>query len=127
MDVNCMRAGRSVIVERYAALAAASGVKPEEAMHERYLAKQLLRAGSRRQAASVFMALAFRHGRWQELLRAAAALVAPRLTDQLGRARATAAVPATWHIEANAWLRPFRDTRQTELRGPHAWTEAGDL
>jgi hypothetical protein len=127
MDVNRMRTGRAIIVERYAALAAACGAKSEEAMHERYLAKQLLRAGSRRQAASIFATLAFKHGRWRELPRVAAALIAPRLTDQLGRTRATAAVPAVWHREAEAWLEPIRGASGTQARSSHAWTEAREL
>lgn len=109
MNINHMRAGRLVIAERYAALSAACGAKRGEAAHERYLAKQLLRAGSRRQAASIFTSLAFKHGRWRELPRAAAALVAPRMTDRLGQMRATAAVPAAWRCEAEHWLRSIRD------------------
>jgi hypothetical protein len=127
MNVDHMRAGRLAIARRYAALSAACGAQQKEAEHERYLAKQLLRAGSRRQAASIFTALAFKHGRWRELPRAAAALVAPRLTDQLGQTRATAAVPATWRGEAEDWLRPIRDASRAEARGFPAWTEAGEL
>lgn len=117
MDVHRMRTGRSIIVERYAALATECGARPGEAMHERYLAKQLLRAGSRRQAASIFTTLAFKHRRWRELPRAAAALVAPRLTDQLGRTRAAAAVPAAWRREAEVWLAPIRDASRTAALG----------
>jgi glycosyltransferase involved in cell wall biosynthesis len=127
MDVNRMRTGRSIIVNRYAVLAATCGAKPEEATHERYLAKQLLRAGSRWQAASIFTVLAFRHGRWRELPRAAAALVAPQLTDQIGRTRATAAVPSVWRREAETWLRPIREASQTEVHGAHTGTEAEEL
>lgn len=109
MDVTRMRAGCSAIIERYAALAAACGVEPQEALHERYLARQLLRAGSRGKAAAIFAALVLKHGRWRELPRAAAALVAPRLTDHLGQARAKAAVPPAWRREADNWLRPIRE------------------
>jgi hypothetical protein len=116
MDVNRMRTGRSIIVERYAALAARHGARPDEASHERYLAKQLLRGGSRLQAASIFASLVFKHRRWRELPRAAAALVAPRLTDRLGRSRATAEVPVAWRCEAEAWIQPIRAACRTEVR-----------
>ena len=127
MDVNRMRTGRSIIVERYAALAAQHGAKPEEASHERYLAKQLLRGGSRLQAASIFTSLAFRHGHWRELPRVAAALVAPRLTDRLGRSRATAEVPVAWRCEAEAWIRPIRAACRTEVRGSYVSAEVEAL
>lgn len=126
-NVKHMREGRNVIAERYSALAGACGAEPKQAQHERYLAKQLLRAGSRREAASIFTTLAFKHGRWRELPRAAAALVAPRLTDQLGQARATAAVPATWRCEAESWLRSIREESRAEVRGSHAWTATQEL
>jgi hypothetical protein len=96
-------------------LAMQRGVRPSEVAHERYLASQLLRAGSRRGAASIFAALAFKHKRWRELPRVAAALCAPRLTARLGKARAAAAVPAAWQAEAEAWLRPLRDTNERRL------------
>ncbi|QEL22535.1 glycosyltransferase family 2 protein [Bosea sp. F3-2] len=124
MDVNPMRAGRLVIVDRYAALAATYGVRPDEAGHERYLAKQLLRGGARWQAASIFMALAFRHGRWRELPRVAAALIAPQMTDRVGQARAAAAVPAPWRQEVELWLRPIRDASQASVERPQAWLGA---
>jgi glycosyltransferase involved in cell wall biosynthesis len=108
LNVERMRTGRSVIVNRYAALAALHGAKSEEASHERYLAKQLLRGGSGLQAASIFTSLAFKHRRWRELPRVASALVAPRLTDRLGRLRAAAQVPLAWRREAEAWIRPIR-------------------
>jgi glycosyltransferase involved in cell wall biosynthesis len=108
MNIERMRRSWSIIVDRYASLAAECGAAPDEAAYERYLAKQLLRGGSGRKAASIFAALAVRHRRWRELPRVAAALVAPRLTDRIGRARATAAVPEAWHREAGAWLRPLR-------------------
>jgi len=116
MDVNRMRTGRSIIVDRYAALAARHGARPDEASHERYLAKQLLRGGLRLQAASIFASLVFKHRRWRELPRAAAALVAPRLTDRLGRSRATAEVPVAWRCEAEAWIQPIRAACRTEVR-----------
>jgi glycosyltransferase involved in cell wall biosynthesis len=120
MDVNRMRASRSTIARRYAALARVRDVELQEGAHERYLAKQLLRARSRWQAASVFAALAFKHGRWGDLPRAAAALIAPGLTDRIGQARAAAAVPAAWRGEAEAWLRPIRDTNLAEIYGTNA-------
>lgn len=113
LDVDAMRAGRRSIAERYAALAAAYGACSDEAEHERYLAKQLLRAGARWRAAAIFATLALRHRRWRELPRVAAALLAPRMTDRIGQARAAAAVPAAWRQEAEAWLAPIRETSRT--------------
>jgi hypothetical protein len=127
MDVNRMRTGHSIIVDRYAALAAQHGARPDEASHERYLAKQLLRGGWRLQAASIFTSLAFRHRRWRELPRAAAALVAPRMTDRLGRSRATAEVPVAWRREAEAWIQPIRAACRTEVRHPYVGAEAEAL
>lgn len=123
MDVNRMRTGRSIIVDRYAALAARHSARPDEASHERYLAKQLLRGGSRLQAASIFASLAFKHRRWRELPRAAAALVAPRLIDRLGRSRATAEVPVAWRCEAEAWIQPIRAAYRTEVRQAYVGAE----
>jgi glycosyltransferase involved in cell wall biosynthesis len=117
MDAGRMRASRPIIARRYAALARACNVELQEAAHERYLARQLLRAGARWQAASIFAALALKHKRWGELPRAAAALAAPRLTDRIGQARAAAAVPAEWRGEAEAWLRAIRDAGLAETYG----------
>ena len=116
MDVDRMRTGRAIIVDRYAALAARHGARPDKASHERYLAEQLLRGGSRLQAASIFTSLAFRHRRWRELPRAAAAFVAPRLTGRIGRSRAAAEVPVAWRREAEAWIQPIRAAYDTEVR-----------
>jgi glycosyltransferase involved in cell wall biosynthesis len=121
-NVERMRTGRSVIVNRYAELAARHGAKSEEASHERYLAKQLLRGGSGLQAASIFTSLAFKHRRWRELPRAASALLAPRLTDRLGRSRATARVPVAWRREAEAWMQPIRAACRMEV--PHSYVGA---
>uniref|UniRef100_A0A9E7ZUQ9 Glycosyltransferase n=1 Tax=Bosea sp. NBC_00436 TaxID=2969620 RepID=A0A9E7ZUQ9_9HYPH len=114
MNVAPMRASRLTIARRYAALAAAHGVASDEAGHERYLAKQLLRAGARREAAAIFAPLAFRHGRWRELPRAAAALIAPRTMDGIGQARAAAAVSASWCREAELSLDPIHAANGTE-------------
>jgi glycosyltransferase involved in cell wall biosynthesis len=127
MDVNPMRAGRLVIAKRYAALATAHGVKSDEAGHERYLAKQLLRGGARWRAASIFAALAVRHGRWRELPRVAAALVAPRMTDRIGQTRAATAVPAPWRQEVELWLRPIRDANQSDMHRAQGWAGAREL
>lgn len=127
MNVDPMRAGRLVIAERYAALAAAHGVESDEAGHERYLARQLLRAGARWRAASIFSALAFRHRRWRELPRVAAALTAPKMTDRIGQARAAAAVPAAWRQEVETWLRPIREANRAGVQRSRAWTGAREL
>jgi glycosyltransferase involved in cell wall biosynthesis len=115
MDSGRMRTSRATIMERYAHLAEERGIRPTEDRYERYLAKQLLRAGSRRKAAHIFASLATKHGRWRELVHAAAALVAPRWTDRLGTARAAAAVPLDWLSEAAAWLRPLREANSEGL------------
>jgi glycosyltransferase involved in cell wall biosynthesis len=124
MDTGRMRTGRAMIVDRYARLAEERGIKLTEVRHERYLAKQLLRAGSGRKAASIFASLAIKHGRWRELPRAAAALVAPRWTDRLGTARAAAAVPPDWLAAAAEWLGQFRDAKLDRLPDPRAEPDA---
>ena len=68
--------------------------------------------------------LAFRHGRWRELPRAAAALVAPRVTDRIGQARAAAAVPPSWCREAELCLEPIRAAIGTEWRRAETWNRA---
>ena len=122
-----MRAGRLIIVDRYAALASQHGARPDEASHERYLAKQLVRGGLRLQPAAIFTSLAFKHRRWRELPRAAAALVAPRLFDRLGRSRAAAQVPPCWRSEAEAWIKPIRAAYRTEVRRPYVGAEVEAL
>lgn len=114
LDVNPMRMGRRIIAGRYAALATAHGVSSDEAGHERYLAKQLLRSGAGWRAASIFATLALRHGRWRELPRVATALIAPRMTDRIGQARAAAAMPTAWREETEAWLSPIRGMSQAD-------------
>ena len=54
---------------------------------------------------------------WRELPRAASALIAPRLTDRIGTARATAAVPAEWRHEVDAWLQRVRTAHEPGLVG----------
>lgn len=107
VDVERMRQGRLAVISRYHALAAEHGIHHCEASHEGFLAKQLLRMGSGRQAAAIFARLALKRRRWRQLPRVAAALAAPRLTDRIGNARAAAAVPAGWRREAETWLGAF--------------------
>ena len=127
MDIERMRTGRATIVNRYAPLAVERKVIPTEVRHERYLAKQLLRAGSRRRAASIFASLAIKHRHWRDVPRVAGALLAPHLTDRLGSARATAAVPRAWHLEADDWLRPLRKTTEPRLFDHRAQHQAERL
>ena len=127
LDVAPMRMGRRIIAARYAALAAAHGVSSDEAGHERYLAKQLLRSGARWPAASIFAKLALRHGRWRELPRVAAALMAPRMTDRIGQARSAAAVPSVWREQAETWLAPLRDMSQADKPHNRPVAEAREL
>lgn len=121
MNIGAMREGRLSIAERYAALAKVHAVKTDEAGHERYLARQLLRGGRRLPAASTFTTLAFRHRRWRELPRIAGALVAPRLLDRIGQARAAAAVPPSWRQETELWLRPIRDAAKQCVAQARPW------
>lgn len=111
-NVDIMRKGREIIFARYGASPDEREAKAAEAMHERYLAKQLLRAGRGRKAASIFAYLAVKHQQWRDLPRAAAALVAPKMTDRIGSARAAAAVPHDWRMNADAWLEPVRQTKK---------------
>jgi hypothetical protein len=110
-NVEIMRKGREIIFARYGASPDEREAKAAEAMHERYLAKKLLRAGRGRKAASIFASLAVKHQQWRDLPRAAAALVAPGMTDRIGSARAAAAVPRDWRMNADAWLEPVRQTK----------------
>lgn len=103
-DVARMRSSRLQVLGRYQEFATALGVSRNDASFERFLAKQLLRAGSRTGAAAIFTDLVVKHGKWEEAPRIAAALLAPRLTNRIGSARAAAAVPPDWWNEAEAWL-----------------------
>jgi glycosyltransferase involved in cell wall biosynthesis len=123
MDVERMRTGRATIVDRYAPIAAQQGVSSTEVTHERYLAKQLLRAGSGQKAASIFASLVVKHRRWRELPSVPAALIAPRWTDRLGRARAAAAVPPAWKIEADGWLRSMRTAGELIRPDHQVWND----
>ena len=53
--------------------------------------------------------------------------VAPRLTDRLGRSRATAQVPVAWRREAEAWIQPIRAACRTELRRSYVGAEVEAL
>lgn len=112
-NVDQMRFGRSVVVARYAALASQFDVEAADMDYERFLAKQLLRSGSGRQAAAIFARFVLEHRRWQDLPRIAAAAIVPRLTNYIGNRRAAAAVPPAWKIEVDAWLRQFREQAVT--------------
>jgi glycosyltransferase involved in cell wall biosynthesis len=116
MSTECGRMcdSRAIVLDRYAALAARCGVEANDVAFQHFLAKRMLRAGDGRKAAAIYARLAFRHGRWRESGRMAAALLAPGLADRLGTARAAAAVPPDWRAEAEAWLEPFR--RRLERR-----------
>lgn len=130
MDVERMRTSRAIVVDRYAAIAAQQGVSPTEVSYERFLAKQLLRAGSGRRAASIFASLVVKHRQWRDLSRAPAALIAPRWTLRLGSARAAAGVPPAWRIEADGWLRPMRAAGEftpPDHRVPHDDQPSGTL
>ena len=67
-------------------------------------------------AASIFAALAFRHGRWRELPREATALVAPRVTNCIGQAR-----PAAWRWETELGPEPIRAANKTEWHRAETW------
>ena len=116
MDVDRMRTGRSIIVDRYAALAARHGARPDEASHERYLASSSCVVDRECGRPPYSQSLAFKHRRWRELPVVAATLISPRLTDRLGALRAAARVPAAWRREAEAWIKTIREAGQTEAR-----------
>lgn len=114
-NVDQMRLGHSIVVSRYAALATPHEVEAADMDYERFLAKQLLRSGSGLKAAAIFARSFLEHRRWRDLPRIAAAAVAPRLTDHIGNRRAAAAVPPTWKVEVNNWLRRFREQGVTAM------------
>jgi len=103
-NVARMRSERTRIIERYRELADDWNVNADDASYERYLAKQLLRSGSRFRSAGLFAQLVMKHGKVRELPRIAAALFAPGLTHRMGDSRAAASVPSDWRMEAEAWL-----------------------
>lgn len=121
--MDAMRNGHATVFARYRTLAQ-RGVSVSDVDYDRYLAKQLLRAGKRGQAASILARAFLEHRQWRDLLRAVTAAMAPRLTCQIGDRRAASAVPAAWKAEVDVWLKPFReryavgDTQSSRPRHP---------
>jgi glycosyltransferase involved in cell wall biosynthesis len=100
-QVDRMEAAFDVIQARYGDLAAERGVRGDRRAHQRFLAKQALRAGDRRGAARRFA----RAGRYD---RAALALVAPGVMNRVGDERMRRAVDDGWSSAAEVWLEPLR-------------------
>jgi GT2 family glycosyltransferase len=88
----------------YEPVAKELGVSPDRQGHQRYLAKQELRAGRRFAAARRFARLGARYRDPASFLRAAGALGAPELLDRIGTDRARRELPADVVASAERWL-----------------------
>jgi glycosyltransferase involved in cell wall biosynthesis len=106
--VDRMRSTRREVLARAADLRAERGVPDATYEHERWLAKQLLRAGDRGAAAKAYGRLAVAHRKPAELVRAAGAIVVADRMNRTGDQRARERVPAAWIAEADAWLAPYK-------------------
>lgn len=95
--VDRMEAAFDEIQHRHRALADRAGVRGDRRAHQRYLAKQALRAGDRVGAARRFV-------RGGSPRRAATAMVAPGLLERVGTSRARRAVTTEWATSAEQWL-----------------------
>lgn len=93
------------IQRSYAALAGELGVVPDRLGHQRYLAKQELRARRRVAAAGRFARLGLRYRDPASLLRAPLALLAPGAMDRAGTERARRRLPPDAVAAAEGWLR----------------------
>jgi glycosyltransferase involved in cell wall biosynthesis len=96
-EVERMRSTRAEVLRRH------NGSDAGAYDHERWLAKQLLRGGDRVAAARAYAALAVRHRRPAELVRAIGALVAPARLAAAGDERARDEVPTAWTEEVASW------------------------
>jgi hypothetical protein len=92
------------LMARYGHLRAQGRSAPSRDRHERWLAKQELRAGRRVAAARRYLAASRHGGGVADVVRAAGAVVAPERMDRVGNERAAAAVPDAWLSEASSWL-----------------------
>jgi glycosyltransferase involved in cell wall biosynthesis len=106
--VDRMRSTRREVLARAEDLRAARGAPDGTYDHERWLAKQLLRAGDRGAAAKAYARLAVEHRKPAELVRAAGAIAVADRMNRTGDQRARQRVPAAWLAEADAWLAPYR-------------------
>jgi glycosyltransferase involved in cell wall biosynthesis len=79
--------------------------------YDRFLARQLVRAGDRRGASAAYLRLARDHNQPEQIARALLTLPAPGLLDRLGNRRARRQVPDEWLAEAEGWLAADRARR----------------
>jgi hypothetical protein len=103
-DVARMRASFATVRDRYEDLATEVGVGPDPAAYEAYLGRQAVTDGQRVAAATSYMRAAAGQRNPRQVVRAAAALVAPGWMDRTGTERAIRKVPAPFLAEARAWL-----------------------
>jgi glycosyltransferase involved in cell wall biosynthesis len=106
--VDRMRSTRRQVLARAEDLRVARGAPDGTYDHERWLAKQLLRAGDRGAAAKAYARLAVGHRKPAELVRAAGAIAVADRMNRTGDRRARQRVPAAWIADADAWLTPYR-------------------
>jgi glycosyltransferase involved in cell wall biosynthesis len=98
-SVDRMRESRRLVLE-------AHGGEPtpeDDYDYERYLTRQLVRAGDRWPAGRAYARLAVRHRRPAQLVRAVMAVAVPRRLDAVGTARTRREIPAPWWEELG-WL-----------------------
>ena len=106
--VDRMRSTRREVLDRVADLRTARNAPDATYDHERWLAKQLLRAGDRVAAAKAYARLAVEHRQPAQLVRAAGAVAVAGPLARVGDARARSRVPAAWVAEVEEWLAPYR-------------------
>jgi glycosyltransferase involved in cell wall biosynthesis len=101
-QVDRMRATSIQVRDRYGGQRTRGN--DDQVDYDRFLARQLVRAGARRRASLAYLRLALDHRQPAQVARALLTLPAPDLLDRLGNRQGRRKVPPSWLAEAEAWL-----------------------
>lgn len=111
-NVRGMTTSFATVLERYGATPSTTRLDYARA---RYLARQHLRAGHRRAAASAYLATAVSHHTIGDVARAAGALTSPAGMQRAGTRRARRRIPTPWLQVTEKWLAAYRDQSTAQV------------